>query len=296
MTQLLQTRPLQQSERRRVRFEPNVQVVTTTLASPTNDNDEHDDHDTTSNRWYTAQDYAKFKAHTEQQLRLVHSMEQAAAAGGSNDTKEPKKTDNNNPSSASNSNPFFWTKCLQRIYKSFRQQQANNTNDTASSSLSSPSSASASSMLVLQSNRVRIDPRMVGLETHLAIANFGKDYSNRRQALLAEVQYWQQRQKQQEQRILRAEYNNKDKSIDGSDMSDTHTSDTESDNEYEYDDSSGVAMPNTEEMLCQASLRKSHASVLLAHYIARVNARGIPQTTTISMTHLRTSRRANITE
>lgn len=115
------------------------------------------DRDECFKNWYEEKDYNRFARQTAQHMHLIRAME------------------------AMTKDPFFWTKNLRRIHKSFTNQSLCRQNDYASSK---------STIFVLMSNRVVLDERFVGMEFRV-VPSIAQDFMQRREILLNEVFYWQ---------------------------------------------------------------------------------------------------------
>ena len=111
--------------------------------------------------WYTGKDYNRFICQTSHYARLIRAMEKMSP------------------------DPFFWTRCLERIHKAFT---ANNENVFDLNNMNAKKKKS--SMVVLMSNRIVIDERFVGMECRAVPCVF-QSYRKRRQSLLNQVQFWQ---------------------------------------------------------------------------------------------------------
>lgn len=106
--------------------------------------------------WYTKEDYNRFARQTAQLIRVIQTMETMSK------------------------DPFYWTKNLRRIHKSFTTENKTVSNDKTRKSC----------MMVLMSNRVVLDERFVGMEFRVVPAIF-QDFVQRRDMLLNQVFYWQ---------------------------------------------------------------------------------------------------------
>ena len=115
------------------------------------------DRDECQKNWYEEKDYNRFARQTAQHMHLIRAME--------NMTEDP----------------FFWTKNLRRIHKSFTNQSA---------CQQSASATNKSTIFVLMSNRVVLDERFVGMEFRV-VPSIAQDFMQRRETLLNQVFYWQ---------------------------------------------------------------------------------------------------------
>lgn len=142
----------QQKQVRKVRFADPDNVVC---------HDSEIDLDECLQNWYTEKDYNRFICQTSHYARLIRAMEKMSP------------------------DPFFWTRCLERIHKAFKAN-----NDNAFDLNNIAGKKNKSSMVVLMSNRIVIDERFVGMECR-AVPCFFQDYKKRRKSLLNQVQFWQ---------------------------------------------------------------------------------------------------------